>query len=62
MMKFSLFSYSPEYLLEQNVIVVTINYRLSVFGFLSLPDAGIHGNAGLKDQVMIYDNPTILFR
>ncbi|XP_055324324.1 esterase B1-like [Sitodiplosis mosellana] len=42
--------FSPEYLVEQNVIVVTINYRLSILGFLCLPDAGIYGNAGLKDQ------------
>lgn len=43
-------SYSPEYLVEKNVIVVTLNYRLSILGFLCLPDAGIYGNAGLKDQ------------
>lgn len=45
------FSFSPEYLVEQNVIIVTINYRLSILGFLCLPDAGIYGNSGLKDQV-----------
>lgn len=44
------YSYSPEYLVEKNVIVVTLNYRLSILGFLCLPDAGIYGNAGLKDQ------------
>lgn len=44
-------SFSPEYLVEQNVIIVTVNYRLSVLGFLCLPDAGCYGNAGLKDQV-----------
>ena len=47
-----LFSYSPEYLLMENVIVVTINYRLHVLGFMSLPSMGISGNAGLKDQQM----------
>lgn len=47
----SAFSYSPEYLLEQGVIIVTINYRLAILGFLCLPDAGVYGNAGLKDQV-----------
>lgn len=42
--------YSPEYLVAKGVIVVTINSRLGPFGFLSCPEAGIMGNAGLKDQ------------
>ncbi|XP_070492888.1 juvenile hormone esterase-like [Chironomus tepperi] len=42
--------YSPEYLLMEDVILVTVNYRLHVLGFLSLPSMGISGNAGLKDQ------------
>ncbi|XP_037037773.1 esterase B1-like [Bradysia coprophila] len=42
--------HSPEFLLMENVIVITINYRLHVLGFLSLPQMGISGNAGLKDQ------------
>lgn len=45
------YSYSPEYLVQQGVFVVTVNYRFSVLGFLYLPEAGIFGNAGLKDQV-----------
>ncbi|KFB51128.1 AGAP006700-PA-like protein [Anopheles sinensis] len=44
--------YLPNYLVQQGVIVVTVNYRLGVLGFLCLPDAGIEGNAGLKDQRM----------
>lgn len=36
----------------EDVVVVTINYRLHVFGFLCLPSQGISGNAGLKDQQM----------
>ena len=44
-------SYSPEYLVQEDVVVVTINYRLGPLGFLYLPEAGCHGNAGLEDQV-----------
>ncbi|XP_037949556.1 esterase E4-like isoform X2 [Teleopsis dalmanni] len=40
----------PLKLMEHGVIVVTINYRLGPLGFLSLPEEGIYGNAGLKDQ------------
>lgn len=47
----SSFVYDPQYLVMQGVIVVTMFYRLGPFGFLSLPDAGVHGNFGLKDQV-----------
>ncbi|XP_037041077.1 esterase B1-like [Bradysia coprophila] len=47
-------SYGPDYLLEKNVVFVSINYRLGAFGFLSIPDPSINipGNAGLKDQRM----------
>ena len=37
-------------MLINDVIIVTINYRLHILGFLSLPAFGIHGNNGLKDQ------------
>ena len=44
----------------ENVIIVTINYRQFVLGFLNLPSKGISGNAGLKDQQMalewVHDN------
>uniref|UniRef100_A0A8C7XHR1 Carboxylic ester hydrolase n=1 Tax=Oryzias sinensis TaxID=183150 RepID=A0A8C7XHR1_9TELE len=36
---------------SEGVVVVSINYRLGAFGFLSLPDnKNIRGNAGLLDQ------------
>ncbi|KAG7226087.1 hypothetical protein INR49_018698 [Caranx melampygus] len=36
---------------SEGVVVVSMNYRLGVFGFLSLPDnKNIRGNAGLLDQ------------
>uniref|UniRef100_A0A336MR08 carboxylesterase n=1 Tax=Culicoides sonorensis TaxID=179676 RepID=A0A336MR08_CULSO len=43
--------YSPEYLVQKEVVVVTINYRLGPLGFLHFPSMGIHGNYGLKDQL-----------
>ncbi|ELU09955.1 hypothetical protein CAPTEDRAFT_43877, partial [Capitella teleta] len=45
---------------KQNVIIITINYRLNYFGFLSTGDDRIPGNMGLLDQVQalqwIHDN------
>lgn len=48
------FYYGPDYLMEKDVILVTFNFRMGVFGFLSLKDEtlGIPGNTGMKDQVM----------
>lgn len=43
--------YGPEFLLQHDVILVTINYRLEVLGFLCLETPDAPGNAGLKDQV-----------
>ncbi|XP_062543899.1 esterase B1-like isoform X1 [Armigeres subalbatus] len=44
--------YSPEYLVQEDVVAVTLNYRLGPLGFAYLPSQGIEGNAGLKDQLM----------
>ncbi|CRK98354.1 CLUMA_CG011714, isoform A [Clunio marinus] len=46
--------YGPDYFIERNIILVTFNYRLHAFGFLSLddPELEIPGNAGMKDQVL----------
>ncbi|XP_011299895.1 acetylcholinesterase [Fopius arisanus] len=43
---------SPDFLIEDNVVVVAMNYRLGALGFLSLNHPNITGNAGLKDQVL----------
>nr|CAD7433708.1 unnamed protein product [Timema monikensis] len=44
-------SWGPEYFLEQGIVTVFINYRVNIFGFLSLEGTDVSGNAGLKDQV-----------
>lgn len=44
--------FAPENVMSaQNMILVTINYRLGILGFLSTEDGVIPGNFGLKDQV-----------
>ncbi|XP_028177931.1 uncharacterized protein LOC114365532 isoform X2 [Ostrinia furnacalis] len=43
--------HGPEYLMTKDVILVTINYRLHVFGFLSLDNEYIPGNNGLRDCI-----------
>lgn len=44
--------FGPDFLIEKDVIVVTINYRLGAFGFLALGTSDFSGNMGLKDQQM----------
>nr|ARN17876.1 carboxylesterase 9 [Cephus cinctus] len=43
--------YGPDYLIENGVVLVSINYRLGPIGFLSTRDAAAPGNVGLKDQI-----------
>uniref|UniRef100_A0A2A4JU07 Carboxylic ester hydrolase n=1 Tax=Heliothis virescens TaxID=7102 RepID=A0A2A4JU07_HELVI len=42
----------PEFLLRNDVIVVSINYRLGPYGFMCLDLPEVSGNQGLKDQVL----------
>lgn len=43
---------SPDYLLEKDVIFVSINYRLGLYGFLCTDSPKAPGNIGLKDQLL----------
>nr|QCC89018.1 carboxylesterase 3 [Meteorus pulchricornis] len=43
--------FGPQYLLDEEVVLVTVNYRLASLGFLSTGDSLAPGNLGLKDQV-----------
>ncbi|XP_076268000.1 esterase FE4-like [Rhynchophorus ferrugineus] len=45
-------NFSPDYLIDDKVLVVTFNYRVGVFGFLSTGDYAAPGNWGLKDQIL----------
>ncbi|CAB3388463.1 Hypothetical predicted protein [Cloeon dipterum] len=47
----STFLYGPKYLLDHPVVLVTMNYRLGMLGFLNLGTPQFPGNYGLKDQV-----------
>jgi cholinesterase len=50
-------TYSPDYLLMSDIVLVTFNYRLGPLGFLHLNDSRLEvpGNAGLKDQLMVLE-------
>ena len=43
--------YEGRVLSSRGVVVVSINYRLNAFGFLSFPEIGLPTNLGLKDQI-----------
>ncbi|XP_053969290.1 esterase B1-like [Anastrepha ludens] len=46
--------HGPDYLMREDVVFVSLNYRLSSLGFLSLsdPKLDVPGNAALKDQLL----------
>lgn len=46
------FMYGPDFLLSEDNIVVIMQYRLGIFGFLNLGFGEYTGNMGLKDQQM----------
>ncbi|KAJ8933692.1 hypothetical protein NQ318_008411 [Aromia moschata] len=41
-----------QFLVDRDLIFVTLNYRLGIFGFLSTQDEEIPGNYGMKDQTL----------
>ncbi|XP_076396750.1 uncharacterized protein LOC100876166 [Megachile rotundata] len=46
------FYFGPQYLMDKDIVLVTVNYRLGTLGFLSTGDRWAPGNLGLKDQVI----------
>lgn len=49
----SSYMFGPEFFLDENVVLVTFNYRLGPFGFLSTSDDAAPGNWGLKDMTVV---------
>lgn len=45
------FILGPDYLMDHEIVLVTVNYRLGSLGFMSAGDSLLPGNLGLKDQV-----------
>ena len=45
----------PIYLMDGEVVLVTFNYRLGVFGFLTTHDAAAPGNYGMLDQTLLLE-------
>lgn len=43
--------HSPKHLLDEDLMVVSFNYRVGIFGFLSTNDSVSPGNLGIKDQL-----------
>ncbi|XP_026739431.1 acetylcholinesterase-like [Trichoplusia ni] len=42
--------YGPRFLVKQDIILVTLNYRVGPYGFMCLDVPEVPGNQGLKDQ------------
>ena len=44
--------YGPEHLMDEDIVLVTLNYRLGPVGFLTFENDLAPGNLGLRDQIM----------
>ncbi|XP_014218106.1 esterase E4-like [Copidosoma floridanum] len=45
-------AFGPQYFLDQDIVLVTVGYRIATLGMISTGDARAPGNLGLKDQVV----------
>jgi carboxylesterase type B len=45
-------SHSPDFLINEDVIIVGVHYRVGLLGFLSTGDLVAPGNNGLRDQIL----------
>jgi carboxylesterase type B len=43
--------YGPDRFMKEDVVLVTINYRLGLLGFLSNGEESLPGNYGILDQI-----------
>ena len=56
--------YRPGFIMEEDVVLVVVQYRLNIFGFMTLEDEAMAGNYGMFDQVQAlrYGNsPFLIF-
>ncbi|XP_063220688.1 esterase E4-like isoform X7 [Bacillus rossius redtenbacheri] len=44
-------NYGPDFLVSKNIVLVTLNYRLGILGFLGVTSSLVSKNNGFKDQV-----------
>ncbi|GJQ73730.1 hypothetical protein Trydic_g14064 [Trypoxylus dichotomus] len=49
----AIYMFGPQYLLDEDIVLVTANYRLGSLGFLSTGTKEAPGNNGFKDQVVV---------